>query len=537
MTPQARQAPRLVRTTLLIGSFTFLSRILGFARDILFARFFGAGPAMDAFLVAFKIPNFFRRLFAEGAFSQAFVPVLGDLHHKDGHEAARDLVAHASGSLGLVLLLVTALGVLTAPWIIDVFAPGFLAHPATHALAASMLRWTFPYLFFIALVALSAGALNVYGHYAAPAATPILLNLALIGAALGLRGLFRIPITALAFGVLAAGVLQLAFQLPFLARRGLLVRPRVNFRHPAVRRILALMLPSLFGASVMQVNLLIDTAVATFLAPGSVSWLYYADRLMEFPLGVFAVALGSVVLPRLTRAHSRRETDDFSRTLDNALRLILLVALPAAVGLAVLAGPLLVTLFTRGAFSAFDARMAAWALVAYAAGLLGFTSIKVLAPGYYARQDTRTPVRIGIAAVGANLLLMALLVPLWLAAGWPAPHAALAWATSLAALLNAALLARGLRRRRHWSPAPGWGPLLLRTALASAAMAAVLLVLAPSFAAWLRAGLWQRVGNLLGLVVTGIVVYLLALFTAGLRPHHVRDLLERGKTAAEGPAP
>ncbi len=533
MTSATRSAPRLVRTTLLIGSFTFLSRILGFVRDILFARYFGAGPAMDAFLVAFKIPNFFRRLFAEGAFSQAFVPVLGDLHHRDGHPAARDLVAHASGTLGLVLLVVTAVGIFTAPWVIDVFAPGFLAHPATHALAAGMLRWTFPYLFFIALVALSAGSLNVYGHYAAPAATPILLNLTLIAATLWLTGVVRVPITALAVGVLAAGALQLAFQIPFLARRGLLVRPRVGFRHPAVRRILALMLPSLFGASVMQVNLLVDTAVATFLAPGSVSWLYYADRLMEFPLGVFAVALGSVVLPRLTRAHSRREGDDFSRTLDNALRLILLVVLPAAVGLAVLAGPLLVTLFTRGAFNAFDARMAAWALVAYALGLLGFTSIKVLAPGYYARQDTRTPVKIGILAVGANLLLMGILVPLWLALRWPAPHAALALATSLAALLNAALLARGLRRRRHWRPAPGWTPLLLRVVAASALMATVLLALAPPFAAWLRADLWIRAGTLLGLILGGVAVYVLGLLAAGLRPHHVRDLLERGAPRPE----
>jgi putative peptidoglycan lipid II flippase len=535
MTSAPRPPPRLVRTTLLIGSFTFLSRILGFVRDILFARFFGAGPAMDAFLVAFKIPNFFRRLFAEGAFAQAFVPVLGDLHHRDGHEAARELVAHASGTLGFVLLLVTLAGVLAAPWVLDVFAPGFLAHPATHALAAGMLRWTFPYLFFIALVALSAGALNVYGHYAAPAATPILLNLTLIAATLWFTRLVPVPITALAIGVLAAGAIQLAFQIPFLARRGLFVRPRIGWHHPAVRRILALMLPSLFGASVMQVNLLVDTAVATFLAPGSVSWLYYADRLMEFPLGVFAVALGSVVLPRLTQAHSRRSGEDFSRTLDNALRLVLLVVLPAAVGLAVLAGPLLVTLFTRGAFTAFDARMAAWALVAYAVGLLGFTSIKILAPGYYARQDTKTPVRIGIVSVLVNLLLMGLLVPLWLAAGWPAPHTALALATSLAALLNAALLARGLFRRRHWRPASGWIPLLLRTIAACALMAVVLLALEPSFAAWLRAGLWLRVGRLVGFILLGVVVYLVGLLIVGLRPHHVRDLLERAEPGAGRP--
>jgi putative peptidoglycan lipid II flippase len=536
MTPAPRSAPRLVSTTLLIGGFTFLSRILGFVRDILFASTFGASPAMDAFLVAFKIPNFFRRLFAEGAFSQAFVPVLGELHHRDGHEAARDLVAHASGTLGFVLLVFSVLGILTAPWVIDVFAPGFLAQPATHALAAGMLRWTFPYLFFIALVALSAGALNVYGHYAAPAATPILLNLTLIAATLGLTRLVRVPITALAIGVLVAGALQLAFQIPFLARQGLLARPRIGFRHPAVRRILALMLPSLFGASVMQVNLLIDTAVATFLAPGSVSWLYYADRLMEFPLGVFAVALGSVVLPRLTKAHSRRTGADFSRTLDNALRLVVLVVLPAAVGLAALAGPLLITLFTRGAFDAFDARMSAWALVAYAVGLLGFTSIKILAPGYYARQDTRTPVRIGLLAVGANLLLMAILVPLWLERGWPAPHAALALATSLAALLNAALLARGLHRRRHWRPAPGWTPLLLRTLTASALMAAVLLAFAPSFATWLRWDLWIRVGNLVAWVLAGVGVYVLGLVAAGLRPRHVRDLLEREEIAPEAGA-
>lgn len=537
MPPASRPAaPRLVRTTLLVGGFTFVSRILGFVRDILFARYFGASAAMDAFLVAFKIPNFFRRLFAEGAFSQAFVPVLGDLHQRRGHEAARDLVAHASGTLGLVLLLFTAAGIAASPWVIDVFAPGFLAHPATHALAATLLRWTFPYLFFIALVALSAGALNVYGHYAAPSATPILLNLSLIAATLWLTRIVAVPVTALAVGVLAAGALQLAFQIPFLRRQGLLARPRFGLGHEAVRRILKLMLPSLFGASVMQVNLLVDTAVATFLAPGSVSWLYYADRLMEFPLGVFAVALGSVVLPRLTRAHSRAETEDFSRTLDNALRLIVLVALPSAVGLAALAGPFMVTLFTRGAFDATDARMAAWALVAYSVGLLGFTSIKVLAPGYYARQDTRTPVRIGLLAVASNLLLMGILVPLWIAAGWPAPHAALALATSLAALLNAALLARGLRRRGHWRPTAGWPALLARVLAANLLMAAFLLALAPPFAAWIRAGLWTRIADLLGLVLAGVATYLLGLLVAGLRPRHVRDLLERG-SAAEGAGP
>lgn len=527
MTRAARPPPRLVHTTLLIGSFTFLSRVLGFVRDILFARYFGASAEMDAFLVAFKIPNFFRRLFAEGSFSQAFVPVLGELQQRQGHEAARDLIAHASGTLGLLLLLLTGIGIVAAPWVIDVFAPGFVSVASTHALAASLLRWTFPYLFFIALVALSAGALNVYGHFVAPAATPIILNLSLIAATVWLSGLFRVPITALAVGVLLAGALQFAFQFPFLHRHGLLVRPRLGLGHEAVRRIVRLMLPSLFGASVMQVNLLVDTAIATFLAPGSVSWLYYADRLMEFPLGVFAVALGSVVLPRLTRAHSLRASEDFSRTLDNALRLVLLVALPAAVGLATLAGPFMVTLFTRGAFDALDAQMAAWALVAYAVGLPGFTSIKILAPGYYARQDTKSPVRIGLVAVVTNLVLMGLLVPLWIFAGWPAPHAALALATSCAALLNAALLAVGLRRRGHWRPAPGWGILLARTVFANLAMAAVLWFLSPAFHRWLASGIWTRIGQLLGLVLAGVATYLLALFAAGLRFHHVRDLLER----------
>jgi putative peptidoglycan lipid II flippase len=515
-----------LRATATVGGFTLLSRILGFVRDILLARYFGAGPVMDAFFVSFKIPNFFRRMFAEGAFSQAFVPVLGEVHTHHGLDASRRLIAQASGTLGLVLMGLSLLGILFAPYLIDLFAPGFSHDPATHRLATHLLRLTFPYLFFIALTALAGGAFNVHSHFAVPAATPILLNLSLIAATLWLSKAFAVPVDALGIGVLAAGVLQFLFQLPFLGRLHLLSWPRWAWSNESVQQIIHLMLPALFGASVMQINLLVDTAIASFLNPGSVSWLYYSDRLMEFPLGVFAIALGTVILPSLTRAHARRSREEFSRLLDVSMRLILLVACPAALGLGILAGPLIVTLFRYGAFTGFDARMSAASLMAYALGLLGFTAVKVLAPGFYSRKNTKTPVRIAVLAIIANLLLNAAIVIPWVIAGWPAPHAGLALSTSLAALLNAGLLGRALRRDQHWNPEGGWKTLILRVAIALAVMAIPLLLLESSLGRWLAWPALDRIGHLAFLIGLGGALYVLTLWILGLGPRSLFRMLD-----------
>lgn len=489
---------------------TLISRILGFVRDVVIARLFGAGVGADAFFVAFKIPNFLRRLFAEGAFSQAFVPVLSEYRTTRSRAEVQDLVDRVAGTLAAILFLVTLLGVLAAPVLVLVFAPGFLAVEDKFDLTVGMLRLTFPYLLFISLTAFAGGILNSYGRFAVPALTPVLLNLSLLAAALWLASRLEQPVNALAWGVFLGGLAQLAFQLPFLRRLGLLPRPRFDLRHPGVRRILKLMGPAIFGVSVAQINLMLDTLIASFLVTGSVSWLYYSDRLMEFPLGVFGIALATVILPSLSEKHSRGSAANFSRTLDWALRWVFLIGAPAAIGLAVLAGPTLITLFQYGAFSAHDAEMARRSLMAYALGLLGFTLIKVLAPGFFSRQDTATPVRIGVIAMGANLVLNLILV-------WPLAHAGLALATSLAAFVNAGLLYRALRRQGAYRPDPGWTALSLRIGLAVGAMAAVLLILVPPTEVWLAWDALQRAWRLGLWIAVGGALYLLVLFVSGFR--------------------
>jgi len=495
---------------------TLLSRLLGFARDVVFARLFGAGTGMDAFLVAFKIPNFMRRLFAEGAFSQGFVPVLGEYKAQRGTEEVRVLIDRVAGTLALVLIGLTVVAVVAAPLLILLFAPGFHADASRYDLAVSMLRLTFPYLLFISLTACAGGILNSYGRFAVPAFTPVLLNLSLIGAALWLAPRMDEPIIALAWGVLVAGIAQLLFQLPALARLGLLPRPRPAFRDPGVRRVLKLMVPALFGASVTQVNLLIDTLIASFLTAGSISWLYYSDRLVEFPLGIFGIALATVMLPSLSQRHAETNPEAFSGTIDWALRWVVVLGTPATVGLFVLAAPLLTTLFHYDAFGANDVRMSARSLMAYAIGLQGFILVKVLAPGYFARQDTRTPVRIGIIAMAVNVALnLALVLPL--------AHAGLALATSLAAFVNAGLLYRGLYRGGIYRPLPGWSRLAWRVTAANLAMALLLWWGAGDLELWLGWSGSERAGQLLVWVVAGAVVYFAVLGTLGLRPRHLHS--------------
>lgn len=505
----------LMKSIATVGGNTLLSRILGFVRDLVLARVFGADGGTDAFFVAFKIPNFMRRLFAEGAFSMAFVPVLSEYKERRSLQDLKRFVDDVAGTLGAVLLGVTLVGVLGASWLVMLFAPGFIDEPQRLRLAADMLRLTFPYLMLISLTALAGGILNTFQRFGVPAFTPVLLNISLISCALWLSPQFEIPIMALAWGVLIAGVLQLLFQLPFLGHLGLLPRPRYAPRDAGVRRIVKLMIPALFGVSVTQLNLLLDTLIASFLAAGSISWLYYSDRLMEFPLGILGVALGTVILPNLAKKYAKEEAAAFSSTLDWALRWVLLFGVPSAVGLLVLAGPMMATLFFSESFDAEDVAMATRSLWAYSFGLVAFMSIKVLAPGFYARQDTRTPVRIAVIAMFTNMVLNVLLM-------FPLAHAGLALATSLSACLNAGLLLHGLRRDGVYSAAPGWPVLLARGLFASLCMGLVIWYGAGPIETWLTADTWQRIGRLVLWIGAGGLVYFGVLFLAGVRVRHFR---------------
>jgi putative peptidoglycan lipid II flippase len=501
---------------------TLLSRILGLVRDMVFSRLYGAGPLMDAFLVAFRIPNLGRRLFAEGAFSQAFVPVISEFRSTRAHEEVRELADSVAGTLGLFLFLFTLAGVLAAPLFIYVFAPGFADTPAQHDLTVAMLRLTFPYLFFISLTALAGGILNTYGRFGVPAFTPVLLNVVLIAFAIWIAPRMPEPGIGLALGVFVAGLVQLLFQLPFLARVRVLPRPRWGWPHEGVRRIGRLMLPALFGSSVAQLNILIDTLIASLLAAGSISWLYYSERLVEFPLGVFGIAIATVILPRLAEQHARSSRVTFAATLDWALRLVLLIAVPAALGLAVLAGPLMATLFYRGEFTAADVDMAAAGLCAYAPGLIGFILVKVLAPGYFARQDTRTPVRVGVQALGLGMLLNVVFVLALVRYPWAPAHVGIAAATSVSGLLNGMLLLRGLLRSGIYRPRAGWGRLLVQVLGASAVMTAVLLFALRHAENWLLLGSLERVAALAVFVAGAAAVYFAACYAFGLRPRELR---------------
>lgn len=512
----------LIKSTATVSAMTMLSRIMGLLRDMVFTRIFGADAATDAFLVAFKIPNFLRRLFAEGAFSQAFVPVLTEYKNQRGQDEVEDLARHVAGTLAGILLLVTVIAVIAAPLLVMIFAPGFIGDEEKFELTASMLRVTFPYILFISLTAFAAGILNSYGRFAIPAFTPVLLNLSLIGFAIWVSPYLEEPITALAWAVFLAGILQLAFQLPAVARLGLLRWPRWGWRHSGVKKIMKLMLPGIFGSSVMQINLLFDTLIASFLISGSVTWLYLSDRMMELPLGVFGIALATVILPSLSEKHAQADPAAFSSMLDWALRWVLIIVAPAAVGLAVLAGPMLSTLFQYGDFAAVDVQMARVSLWAYSLGLLGFTLVKVLAPGYFARQDTRTPVKVGIIAMVSNMVFNIIFVVTLVQMNIPGAHAGLALATSLSAFINAGLLLRGLRRQQVYQPGDGWSRLFTQVVVASAMMMAALWWLAGDLATWLAAdGLW-RTTHLVGLVAAGGLIYFVTLWLSGLRMGMIR---------------
>lgn len=510
---------RLLKSTAVVSAMTLISRLFGYLRDMVLAISFGATGSTDAFFVAFRIPNFLRRLFAEGAFSQAFVPVFAEYKEQRGREALKDLLDHTAGALTLILFIVTAIGMLAAPLLILVFAPGFAGEDnGRQVLAADMLRITFPYLLFISLTAMAGGILNSVGRFAVPAFTPVFLNLSLIAAALWGAPYFEEPVKALAWGVFVAGAAQLLFQFPFLARQGLLPRPRFKKAHEGVKKITRLMLPAIFGSSVVQINLLVDTLIASFLVAGSISWLYFSDRFVELPLALFGIAIATVILPRLSREHAAKTPEAFNNTLDWALKLTLVVAVPAMLGLIFLAGPILASLIQYREFTAFDTTMAAMSLMAYAAGLPAFMLIKILAPGYYSRQDTRTPVKIGIIAMLANMGLNVAIVVPWVMLDLPGPHAGLALATGLSALLNAGLLFRGLRRDGHYRPRPGWRAFLIQVAVAALVMSLALWFATPALEAWGQWPAMERVTRLLGLIALGSAAYGATLLALGVRP-------------------
>ena len=507
----------LLRTLATVSSLTMVSRVLGYVRDFLIARIFGAGLMTDAFFVAFKIPNLLRRLFAEGAFSQAFVPILAETKNRTGPAETKSLIDAIATVLFLALVLAAALGMAAAPLIVYLTAPGFAAEPEKFAITVQLLRITFPYIVFISLVALSAGILNTWNRFSVPAITPALLNVAFIVGAVFFAERFDPPVLVLAWAVFIGGALQLACQVPFLARMGLLPRWRFEFSHPGLRRVLLLMVPAAFGVSVSQVSLLLNQIFASFLPTGSVSWLYYADRLMELPAGVLGVAVGTILLPSLSKYHAAANTAEYSRLLDWGLRITVLLAVPAAAALAVLALPLVAMLFQYGRFTAEDAWMTRQALMAYSLGLVGMILVKILAPGFYARQNVVTPVKIGIVTLVATQLMNLGLVG-------PLRHAGLALAIGVGACLNALLLYWMLKKDRIYMPQPGWPVFVLKVLASVAFMTIVLFTTMGEPWWWLQAAWHRKVPAVLGLVALGAAVYGVCLFAFGFRP---RDFSRR----------
>ncbi|WP_342219868.1 murein biosynthesis integral membrane protein MurJ [Rickettsiella endosymbiont of Miltochrista miniata] len=498
----------LLKSTSVVASMTLISRILGFVRDMVAARIFGATAAVDAFYIAFKIPNFMRGLFAEGSFSTAFIPTLSEYKQTRSQEQVQQFVAHIAGTLGLILLGICILGVLGSKGLVSLFAPGL--DPYRFQLAIEMLRITFPYLMLISLTALVGATLNCYGQFWVPAFTPALLNISLIMTAFGVTRFFKVPVEAQAWGVLLAGFLQLGFQLPFLHRLKLLKKPQFKWRDPGVQKVLKLMLPALFGSSIGQISLLLNTVFASFLVAGSVTWLYYSDRLAYFPLGVFGVALMTVILPHLSRQHAAKSPELFASTLNWGLRCNLLIGIPASLTMLILSGPLIVTLFHYGKFTIHDVFMTQRSVIAYSIGLQAFMLIKVLAAAFYAQQNIRTPVRIGIIALVANMIFNAILI-------FPLKHAGLALASSLSAWLNAGLLLWGLQTRQVFQWQSGWLKFVLQLLFANSTLCLFLYWAAAATPVWINWGWQQRFAHIFFLGITSIIIYIASLWISGLR--------------------
>jgi putative peptidoglycan lipid II flippase len=508
----------LLRALASTSGFTLLSRVTGLIRDVIIADRFGAGSVRDAFEIAFQLPNMMRRLFAEGAFSQAFVPLLGRTRATEGEAATKLLIDRVATAQCLALIGFTALGMLIAPWIVLLFASGFQAVPGKVELTAQLLRLMFPYLLFVSLVALSGGILNTWKHFAIPAFTPVLLNLSMISGAMLIAPKLANPVMGLAWGVVLGGIAQLALQVRPLMKLGMHPKPDFHLRDPAVIGVLKAMGPALLGVSVAQISMLINTNYASYFGEGSVSWLKMADRLMEFPTALLGVALGTVLLPSLSRAAAKNETQEYSALLDWGLRLAVILALPAAVVMATLGEPITAMLFQRGKFAAIDVAQTNWAVMAYAVGVMGLIAVKILAPGFYVHADLRTPVKISIIVLIVTQIVNALLVFYVVPAAQR--HAALALGTSVGALINAYLLLRGLRRLGHYAPHAGWGAFTMKIFIALAVLAAVCVVGRDKLGPWVGVSEIARISKLFGLLIGAGAAYLSALFALGFR---VRD--------------
>jgi len=500
----------LLKSTFVVSFMTVTSRVTGFLRDLIFAHVFGAQGSLDAFLVAFRIPNFLRSLFAEGAFSQAFVPVLSEYHQCKDPAEIKIFLNRMAGAMVSVLFCVSILAIFITPWLIWIFAPGFLHDPGRYNLTVSMLRITFPYILFIALTAYVSGILNTYGKFSIPAFTPNLLNFALIAAAIFLAPHFAEPVKALAWGVFFGGILQLLFQLPFLYKLGLLPKPQILWRDPGVRRVMRLMMPAIFGVSVAQISVFVDTLFASFLREGSIAWLYFSNRLTMFPLGVFGIAIATVVLPHLSRKYAAKSDKEFSHALEWGLKFVLVIAMPATIGMTLLSGPILVTLLKYGKFSAFDVAMTQRSLLAFAVGIPAFMLVKVLASGFYSRQDFKTPVRIAIVAMLSNIVLNAILI-------FPLKHAGLALATSLTSSLNAGLLFWTLWRRDYYHVGVKWNKFCLQLIFASLSMAAMLWFCTAKLSEWLNWSALMRAWHLTLLCGGAIAIYFICLWISGMK--------------------
>lgn len=509
----------LLRSTTLVSVMTFISRMMGFARDMVLANFFGAQAGMDAFFVAFRIPNFMRRLFAEGAFAQAFVPVLADYQKTRAPDEVRVFIARIAGYLSSILSLITLLGIIAAPVIIFLFAPGFSHDSVRTDLATEMLRITFPFLMLVSLTAMAGAVLNTYGYFAIPAFTPVLLNISLILAAYYLCPNLPQPVVGLAWGVLIAGIAQLLFQIPFLYHRNLLVRPRVVRDDPGVNKVLKLMIPALFGVSIAQLNLMVDSIFASFLKVGSVSWLYYTDRLTDFPLGVFGVAIATVILPHLSRQHAEQSKEHYSRALDWGLRLILLIGIPAGLGLSLFAMPLIASCFAYGKFNVSDLLQTQKSLITLASGVPAFMMVKVLASGFYARQDISTPVKVGAFSMVVNTILCSILV-------WHFAHAGLTLASALAGYVNCGLLLYLLVRRGVYQPSQGWAKFGGQLFAANVVVALYLVLMNGTVDYWLSFPPLMRLSLLLAHVFAVLVIYLFVLGLTGLRPNQFRGQMK-----------
>ncbi|HHX8487138.1 TPA: murein biosynthesis integral membrane protein MurJ [Vibrio diabolicus] len=508
---------RLLKSGMIVSAMTFISRVLGLVRDVVVANLMGAGASADVFFFANKIPNFLRRLFAEGAFSQAFVPVLTESHAQGDMDKTRELIARAAGTLGVIVSIVTILGVLGSGVVTAVFGFGWFLDwmhggpaAAKFELASVMLKITFPYLWFITFVALSGAILNTLGKFAVSSFTPVFLNVMIILAAWFISPQMEMPEIGLSIGVFLGGLVQFLFQIPFLIKAGVMVKPKWGWRDPGVVKIRTLMIPALFGVSVSQINLLFDTFIASFLQTGSISWLYYSDRLLEFPLGLFGIAIATVILPALSRKHVDAQSEGFAQTMDWGVRMVILLGLPAMLGLMVLAKPMLMVLFMRGEFSPQDVHQASLSLFAYASGLLNFMLIKVLASGYYSRQDTKTPVKYGIIAMVTNMVFNAIFAYFY-------GYVGLAIATALSAFVNMALLYRGLHIAGVYQITKRTVFFIIRLVIAGAAMVAAILWQLEDMSVWLDWSFAHRSGVLGMLIALGAVVYLVVLFLTGAR--------------------